>query len=327
MAPPSSTTSDLDGGIAAAVENFAGDDVGDGGHGGAPHPVVWPASCRPPQRLRAHRMAGSCPAIILRPCDGESFLHALDQHGDPLADADAHGGDGALACRGSPAHAPRSAPAARRTCPADGRARWRRRSGSRARRRPAGRAGAVTARPCAAKASFSSITSISASFSPSRSSSFCVAGAGPMPMMRGATPAVAIATTRARGVRPCLFAAASEAMISAAAPSFTPEALPAVTVPPCLRNGVGSLASASSVVSPRGCSSWSTGPGRPCGRRSHRRDLPREEAAGLRRLGAHLAAAARRRPGRRAETWKSSATFSAGLRHRIDAVLLSSSAD
>jgi hypothetical protein len=38
--------------------------------------------------------------------------------------------------------------------------------------------------------------------------------------------------------------------MSAAAPSLTPEALPAVTVPP-LRNGVGSLASASSVVSPR----------------------------------------------------------------------------
>ena len=36
----------------------------------------------------------------------------------------------------------------------------------------------------------------------SLASSFSVAGAGPMPMMRGGTPAVAIATTRARGVRP-----------------------------------------------------------------------------------------------------------------------------
>ncbi len=59
------------------------------------------------------------------------------------------------------------------------------------------------------------------------------------------------------GVRPCFFAAASEAMISAAAPSLTPEALPAVTVPPC-RNGVGSFSSASSEVSARGCSSLST---------------------------------------------------------------------
>ena len=31
------------------------------------------------------------------------------------------------------------------------------------------------------------------------SSSFCDAGAGPMPMMRGGTPAVAVPTTRARG--------------------------------------------------------------------------------------------------------------------------------
>jgi hypothetical protein len=36
---------------------------------------------------------------------------------------------------------------------------------------------------------------------------------------------------RARGVRPCFFTAASEARIIAAAPSLTPEALPAVTVP------------------------------------------------------------------------------------------------
>ena len=58
-----------------------------------------------------------------------------------------------------------------------------------------------------------------------------VAGTGPMPMMRGATPAAAMPTTRAIGVRPCARAAASEATISAAAPSLTPEALPAVTVP------------------------------------------------------------------------------------------------
>ena len=37
---------------------------------------------------------------------------------------------------------------------------------------------------------------------PVSASSLRVAGAGPKPMMRGATPAVAIATTRARGVRP-----------------------------------------------------------------------------------------------------------------------------
>ncbi len=52
-----------------------------------------------------------------------------------------------------------------------------------------------------------------------------------MPMTRGATPATAEATTRAFGVRPYFFAASSEAMITAAAPSLMPEALPAVTVP------------------------------------------------------------------------------------------------
>ena len=49
-------------------------------------------------------------------------------------------------------------------------------------------------------------------------------------------------TIRAIGSRPCARAAASEATISAQAPSLIPEALPAVTVPPS-RNGVGSAAS------------------------------------------------------------------------------------
>ena len=50
-------------------------------------------------------------------------------------------------------------------------------------------------------------------------------------MIRGGTPAVAAPTIRARGVRPCRRAAASLATSSAQAPSLTPEALPAVTVP------------------------------------------------------------------------------------------------
>src|SRR3569623_118421 len=86
-----------------------------------------------------------------------------------------------------------------------------------------------------------------------------------MPMLRGGTAADAMPRMRARGVSPCAFAAASDATMSAAAPSLTPEALPAVTVPG-LRNGVLSLASCSSVVSGRGCSSASivtTSPLRP----------------------------------------------------------------
>ena len=66
---------------------------------------------------------------------------------------------------------------------------------------------------------------------PRRFSSFSLAGAGPMPMIRGGTPATAAPRKRARGVRPLRFAASSVATIRAAAPSLTPEALPAVTVP------------------------------------------------------------------------------------------------
>ena len=80
-------------------------------------------------------------------------------------------------------------------------------------------------------------------------------------MMRGATPAVAMPTTRARGVRPCLAAALSLASSRAQLPSFTPLALPAVTVPSG-RTTPFSLASASRLVS-RGCSSWLTRVGSP----------------------------------------------------------------
>ena len=99
----------------------------------------------------------------------------------------------------------------------------------------------------------------------SRPSSFSVAGVGPKPMIRGATPAVAAPRMRATGVRPCFSAASGEAMTSAQAPSLTPEALPAVTEPPS-RKGVFNAASLSIVVW-RGCSSVSTTTGSPlrCG--------------------------------------------------------------
>ncbi len=97
--------------------------------------------------------------------------------------------------------------------------------------------------------------------SPALASTARVAGAGPMPIMRGATPTVAVATTRARGVRPCCLAAASDATISMAAPSLTPEALPAVIVPSGRTTGF-SLARLSMVVA-RGCSSWLTMIGSP----------------------------------------------------------------
>ena len=81
-------------------------------------------------------------------------------------------------------------------------------------------------------------------------------------MMRGGTPALVSPSTRASGVRSYFFTASSDAISSAAAPSLTPDALPAVTVPPSLRNGVPSLASCSIVVS-RGCSSFDTTIGSP----------------------------------------------------------------
>ncbi len=114
----------------------------------------------------------------------------------------------------------------------------------------------VTARACAAKASFSSITSICERFSPVLSRIFRVAGAGANPMMRGATPMTVVATMRASGVRPNFEAAIFDAMINAHAPSFTPEAFPAVTVPFGFTIGL-SFERASSVVSGRGCSSVS----------------------------------------------------------------------
>src|SRR5438477_285562 len=83
------------------------------------------------------------------------------------------------------------------------------------------------AMPCEAKASLSSIKSKSEILMPSRSISFLVAGTGPMPMMRGGTAAEANPRIRARGVSPCFFTAASDARIIAAAPSLTPDALPA----------------------------------------------------------------------------------------------------
>ncbi|MNR11030.1 hypothetical protein D3C85_1273110 [compost metagenome] len=114
-----------------------------------------------------------------------------------------------------------------------------------------------TANPWLAKASLSSITSKSLTATPRRSTSLRTAGTGPMPMTRGATPALAMPRTFARAVRPCFFTASPEARISAAAPSLTPEALPAVTVLSGPLTGL-SLPRVSRVVSARGCSSCST---------------------------------------------------------------------
>ena len=116
----------------------------------------------------------------------------------------------------------------------------------------------------AANASFSSRRSIWSSDRPARASTLLVAGTGPIPMIRGSTPAAALATTRARGARPISRAPRSEASRSAAAPSLRPDEFPAVTEPaPSERKAGLSRASASRVVSGRRNSSSSTRRGSP----------------------------------------------------------------
>ena len=107
---------------------------------------------------------------------------------------------------------------------------------------------------CDAKASLISTKSKSPIPKPRRAISLWLAGTGPMPIIFGSTPAVAIPIILARGVRPYRRAASAEAISIAAAPSFTPDALPAVTVPPARTTGE-SRARLSIVVPARGCSS------------------------------------------------------------------------
>lgn len=61
-----------------------------------------------------------------------------------------------------------------------------------------------------ANASLSSNRSMSSTVSPARSSTLRVAGVGPVSMITGSAPLVAVATMRARGVRPCNLPAAAE---------------------------------------------------------------------------------------------------------------------
>ena len=89
----------------------------------------------------------------------------------------------------------------------------------------------VQAKTCAAKASFSSMISISSNVRPALASAFFDASTGPIPIIRGSTPATAELTTRAKGFNPCCSTASPLAINNATAPSFNPELLPAVTEP------------------------------------------------------------------------------------------------
>ncbi|MNI33975.1 hypothetical protein D3C73_879470 [compost metagenome] len=114
----------------------------------------------------------------------------------------------------------------------------------------------LTDSACAANASLASIRSRSLIVQPARSSALREAGIGPVPMMAASTPIVANEAIRASGVRPRRAASSSRISTTAAAPSFRPDALPAVTVPSFLKAGLRP-ARTSSVVA-RGFSSVST---------------------------------------------------------------------
>ena len=97
--------------------------------------------------------------------------------------------------------------------------------------RDRGRRARITASACTAKASFSSITSMSSSLRPASASALGIATTGPMPMISGGTPPAAKLTKRAIGFRPSSRALRSDITSAAAAPSLVCEELPAVTVP------------------------------------------------------------------------------------------------
>ena len=94
------------------------------------------------------------------------------------------------------------------------------------------RAPCITASDCTAKASFSSTRPMSSILSPARCSALRVAGTGPRPMMRGGDARRGARRRCAPWVSgPARRAFSALISSSAAAPSFSPEEFPAVTVP------------------------------------------------------------------------------------------------
>jgi hypothetical protein len=84
---------------------------------------------------------------------------------------------------------------------------------------------------CAAKASLISTRSMSSMVMPARPSAWRQASTGPRPMISGLRPDTPDDTMRASGVRPSSLALVSLITSTAAAPSLSGQALPAVTVP------------------------------------------------------------------------------------------------
>src|SRR5450756_572638 len=110
---------------------------------------------------------------------------------------------------------------------------------------------------CAAKASLISARSMSPIAIPARRSACCDACTGPSPMISGDSALTPVETMRASGARPSCAALTSLITTSAAAPSFSGQQFPAVTVP-CSRNTGLSVDIFSSVVPGLGPSSADT---------------------------------------------------------------------
>ena len=115
---------------------------------------------------------------------------------------------------------------------------------------------------CEAKASFNSIKSMSPIFIPVFLINFCTAGTGPVPINEGSTPATDRLTHFIIGFKPNSCALDSDIITTAAAPSFIPEELPAVTVPFSLKTGL-SVERDSKLASDLGCSSVAIRTGSP----------------------------------------------------------------
>ena len=125
---------------------------------------------------------------------------------------------------------------------------------SRSHSTPSWRAEGIT---WAAKASFSSTRSMSSMLIPARASARRLASTGPSPMISGDRALTPVATIRASGVTPSSRARVSLITTSAAAPSLSGQALPAVTVPSGRKTG-RRPDSPSTVVPGRGLSSTAT---------------------------------------------------------------------
>ena len=106
---------------------------------------------------------------------------------------------------------------------------------------------------CEANASLISMMDISSRVKSARFNASLMASTGPTPIILGSTPIAPDDRILAIGLKPNFSSACFEPIISAAAPSLIPDALPAVTTP-SLFKGL-SFCNASTVELARGCSS------------------------------------------------------------------------